>query len=241
MNQNITICLVKFIEQVYFHGEMTRSYIKLLLCLSVLLSLFPISHTDKPNDVNLLVAVGSPLPRDVRPVTGPFGHRGRPAIEFTPRSYVGRYAKDILPLPFLRDFGVRATVFLQSILGGVLFSVLSTDQRRTLLLLDIKPLGPNNQTLELVYDDGSEAKQTLAAKFVVPNFSRKWTVFSLTVQDQKITLYFNGCERVQSKILLKNRQPMLVDDRSVVFVGRAGWYSKRRPFFVSFNFFLSFC
>ncbi len=33
--------------------------------------------TERKADVNLLTAVGSPLPFDVFPVTGPFGNKGK--------------------------------------------------------------------------------------------------------------------------------------------------------------------
>ncbi len=196
--------------------------------------------TERSDDVNLLVAVGSPLPYDVFPVTGPFGSRGRPAIEFTSNSYVGRYARDLLPLPFYKDFGIKVTIFLHSIRGGVLFSVVSPDQRKDILLLEVKKYGRRNQTIELSYRN-TNPSDVYKARFIVPKFSRRWTVFSIAVRGQQVWLYLNGCQYVQGLALMKNREPLVIDKQSVVYIGRAGWYSRKRPLFVSlfFNLFHS--
>ena len=187
----------------------------------------------------MLAAVGSPLPPDVRPVTGPFGQFGRPAVEFTPQTYVGRWAKELLPRPFYTDFGMKVTIYLQSIQGGVLFSVLKPDHSKIILGVNILSTGNENQTIEFIYtnpDKGSGETQ-LTASFVLPKFERQWTVFSLAVQGQKVTLYFKGCERVYSKVFKTKRIPLLIENNSPVFIGMAGWYIQKPVLFVSlFNF-----
>lgn len=191
-----------------------------------------ISASERPTDVNLLIAVGTPLPRDVAPVTGPFGHRGRPAIEFSPNSYIGRYARDMLPRPFPKNFAIKVTTYLYTMKGGVLFSVVSKDQHRDFLVLEVKQKGTKNQTILLTYKNSYPSK-TYVARFDVPKFSRRWTVFSIVVRDQEVWLYMNGCNVVRGLALMMRREPLQIEEDSVVYVGRAGWYSRKRPFFVS--------
>lgn len=188
--------------------------------------------TEYSTDVNLLLAVGTPLPYDVYPVTGPFGYRGRPAIEFTTNSYIGRYARDLLPLPFYADFGIKVTVFLHSIRGGVLFSVVSPDQKENVLLLEVKQYGKHNQTIDLLYRN-SNPSEVYKARFIVPSFDRKWTVFSIAVRGQEIWLYFNGCTIIKGLGLKKRRERLVIGRQSVVYIGRAGWYSRKKALFVS--------
>ncbi len=158
---------------------------------------------------------------------------GRPAIEFTANSYVGRYAADLLHLPFTKDFGIKVTVFLHSVFGGVLFSVVSPDQRKDILLLEVKKYGKRNQSIDLVYRN-SNPEEVYRARFIVPRFSRRWTVFSIAVRGQQIWLYMNGCQYVQGLALRRKRAALAIPPRAVVYVGRAGWYSRKRPLFVSF-------
>ena len=191
-----------------------------------------ISASEFKQDINLLVAVGSPLPPDVRPVIGPFGRRDRPAIEFSQLSYVGRYARDMLNSPFPIDFGIKVSTFLYSINGGVLFSVVSRDQRRDFLILEVVRKSRTNQTIVLTYRN-TNPSETYKLKFDVPKFSRKWTIFSIAVRDKDVWLFMNGCHVVRRLQLKKSRSRLDIDEDAVVYVGRAGWYSPKRPLFVS--------
>ena len=191
-----------------------------------------ISAAEFKQDVNLLAAVGSPLPPDVRPVVGPFGRKDRPAIQFGELSYVGRYARDMLNSPFPIDFGIKVTTYLYSTNGGVLFSVVSKDQRRDILILEVVRKTDRNQTIILTYKN-EDPSETYALKFDVPKFTRRWTVFSIAVRDKDVWLFMNGCNIVRRLHLMKNRGRLNVEEDAVVYVGRAGWYSPKRPLFVS--------
>ena len=182
-----------------------------------------------------MAAVGSPLPPDVRPVTGPFRQFGRPAVEFTPQSYVGRWAKDLLTLPFYKDFGIKATLFLQTIHGGVLFSVLKPDHSEIILGLNVLKASNYNQSIEFIYQNGGDifGEKTLKATFVLPKFERKWTVFSLVVKGETITLFFNGCEKIYTKAFKQVRTPLNILPGSPIFLGMAGWYIEKPYLFVS--------
>lgn len=189
--------------------------------------------SNSKDDINLLAAVGSPLPPDVRPVTGPFGRYGRPAVEFTPQSYVGRWARDLLPLPFYKDFGIKVTIFLQSIQGGVLFTVLEPDHSSIVLGLSILRVGKNNQSIELVYKNPSKeyGSKELKATFVLPKFERRWIVFSIAISGQSVYLYFNGCEKVYSKVFEETRSSLVIKSNAPVFIGMAGWYIQKPVLF----------
>ena len=195
-------------------------------------SLALISASEFKQDVNLLVAVGSPLPPDVRPVIGPFGRRDRPAIEFSQLSYVGRYARDMLNSPFPINFGIKASTYLYSMNGGVLFSVVSRDQRRNFLVLEVVRKGSRNQTIVLTYRN-TNPPETYKLEFTVPKFSRRWTLFSIAVRGKDIWLFMNGCQVVRRLQLKRDRSRLEIDEDAVVYVGRAGWYSPKRPLFVS--------
>lgn len=193
---------------------------------------------DSRDDINLLAAVGSPLPNDVRPVTGPFGRFGRPAVEFTPQSYIGRWAKDLLPIPFYENFGIKVTIFLQSIYGGVLFNVLEYDHSKVVLGLNIVQVGTKQQAIEFIYRnvaDENGVSQELLAVFTVPRFDRRWTVFSLTVHGQEATLYFNGCQKVMRAVFKVRRAGLDLRENAPMFIGMPGWYIKKPALFVSFQ------
>ncbi|XP_057303656.1 collagen alpha-1(XV) chain-like isoform X2 [Hydractinia symbiolongicarpus] len=185
--------------------------------------------SNSKDDINLLAAVGSPLPPDVRPVTGPFGRYGRPAVEFTPQSYVGRWARDLLPLPFYKDFGIKVTIYLQSIQGGVLFTILEPDHSSIVLGLSILRVGKNNQSIEIVYKNPSKeyGSKELKATFVLPKFERRWIVFSIAISGQSVYLYFNGCEKVYSKVFEETRSSLVIKSNAPVFIGMAGWYIQK--------------
>ncbi|XP_066917669.1 collagen alpha-1(XV) chain-like isoform X2 [Clytia hemisphaerica] len=184
---------------------------------------------DANEDINLLAAVGSPFPPDVRAVTGPFGRFGRPAVEFTPNSYVGRWARDLLPIPFFWNFGIKISLFLQSIYGGVLFSVLEYDHSKSILALNVLQASNNKHKIEFIYrsKSGTEEERNLVASFLVPRMDRRWNVFSITVVDQEVTLYFSGCDRVLRKVFKHERKALDVRSNSPIFLGNAGWYIKK--------------
>ena len=194
-----------------------------------------VSALEYKQDVNLLSAVGSPLPSDVRPVIGPFGRKGRPAIEFSRASYIGRYAQDMLNFPFPKSFGIKVSTYLYSLYGGVLFSIVSKDQRRDFLILEIARKGNNNQSIIITYKN-TNPSETYVLKFDVPKFVRRWTIFSMAIRDQDVWLFMNGCAVVRRLKLKNNRAKLNIDEDAVVYVGRAGWYSRKRPFFVSTSF-----
>ena len=191
-----------------------------------------ISTTELKGDINLMAAVGSPIPHDVRPVIGPFGRRGRPAIEFSQSSYVGRYARDLLDLPFPVDFGIKVSIFQYTVNGGVLFCVVSKDQQRDFLVLEIARKNERNQTIILTYQN-TNPSATYKLKFDVPMFIRRWTIFSIVVRDREVWLFMNGCHVVSRLQLTKDRGALQIDEDAVVYVGRAGWYSQKNAFFVS--------
>lgn len=198
-----------------------------------------ISASEPKEDINLLAAVGSPLPPDVRPVIGPFGRKKRPAIEFSKTSYIGRYARDLLNFPFPENFGIKASVFLYSLNGGVLFSVVSKDQRSEILVLEVVRKNRRSQSIVLTYRNEKPA-ETYVVRFDVPQFTHMWTVFSIAFRGQDVQLFMNGCQIVKRLRLLRNRAKLNVEHDAVVYVGRAGWYSSKRPLFVStlFSLFL---
>ena len=191
-----------------------------------------ISTTELKGDINLMAAVGSPIPSDVRPVIGPFGRRGRPAIEFSQASYVGRYASDLLNLPFPVDFGIKVSIFQYTVNGGVLFCIVTKDQQRDFLVLEITRKNERNQTIILTYRN-TNPSATYELKFDVPNFVRRWTIFSIAVRDREVWLFMNGCHIVSRLQLKKDRSGLQIDEDAVVYVGRAGWYSRKNAFFVS--------
>eukprot|EP00795_Rhopilema_esculentum_P013358 gene13358-4210_t len=191
-----------------------------------------VSAVEKETDVNLLLAVGSPVPRDVAPMVGPFGIRGRPAFQFTPNSYIGRYARDILHLPFQTEFGIKVTTLVYRANGGVLFSIVSKDQHKDFLTLEVRKKNSKNQTIEINYRN-SNPLEIYSVKFDVPNFYGKWTIFSIAVRDQNAWLFMNGCQIVRGFAFRRRLNPLDIKEDSVVYVGRAGWYSDKRPFFVS--------
>ena len=213
---------------------------KWLTCQTLMHFAFCFVHfSDSPDDINLLAAVGSPLPPDVRPVTGPFGRFGRPAVEFTPQSYVGRWAKDILPIPFYFNFGIKVTIYMQSIKGGVLFTVLEMDHSNIILGLQILRYGQNNQSLELTYQnkETDNTNKQLVVRFVLPDFSRRWTVFSISVVGNRATLYFNGCQKVFSQnFATEQRRSLSIGPKNPIFLGMSGWYIQKPPLFVSIRF-----
>lgn len=193
-----------------------------------------IFHSDSEDDINLLTAVGSPLPPNVHPVTGPFGPRERPAIEFTPKSYVGRWAKDLLPIPFYYNFGIKVTLFIQELQGGVLFSILEADHSQMKLALSVLKVGNDKQYIELVYrNDRMIGSSQMSASFTLPKFTRSWTVFSITVREQVVTLFFNGCDKIYSKVFREKRAPLRIFPTDPLFVGMAGWYIEKPSFYVS--------
>lgn len=201
-----------------------------------------LSIADSQDNINLLAAVGSPLPPDVRPVTGPFGRYGRPAVEFTPQSYIGRWAKDLLPIPFYKDFGIKVTIFLQSIYGGVLFNVLEYDHSKVVLGLNIIQVDNTQQAIEFIYKNSPNVNgmsQELSAVFTVPRFDRRWTVFSLTVHGQEVTLYLNGCEKIMTAAFKVSRTTLDLRENAPIFIGMPGWYIKKPALFVSIIFHLS--
>lgn len=194
-----------------------------------------ISASEFKEDVNLMSAVGSPLPSDVRAVVGPFGRKDRPAIEFSRVSYIGRYARDMFNFPFPKDFSIKVSTYSYTIDGGVLFSIVSKDQRRDMLVLEIVRKNKRTQTIMLTYKNVDPA-ETYVLKFDVPRFDRRWTVFSLSARDQDLWLFMNGCQLVKKLKLVKNRDRLKIENDAVVYVGRAGWYSHKSPFFVSIKF-----
>lgn len=190
---------------------------------------------DANDDINLLAAVGSPFPPDVRAVTGPFGRFGRPAVEFTPNSYIGRWARDLLPVPFFWNFGIKVSLFMQSIYGGVIFSVLEYDHSKSILGINVLQASTTSHKIEFVYrsEGTNEDERNLVAAFIVPRMDRRWHVFSFTVVDQEVTLFFGGCARIMKSVFKHKRRPLAVRQNSPIFLGNSGWYIKKPALYVS--------
>jgi len=232
---NIMISFL-FTIYVYIHGRSPRvEGLKILSCSNTLYLInYYYLSLEANEDINLLAAVGSPFPPDVRAVTGPFGRLGRPAVEFTPKSYVGRWAKDLLKIPFFKDFGIKVSVFLQSIYGGVLFTVLEHDHSKSILSLNILQAPDGKQKIEFTYrnEGGPETARELITTFIVPRMDRRWVVFSLTVVQQEVTLYYSGCDRVLKTMFQYPRLDLAVRANSPIFLGNAGWYIEKPALYV---------
>ena len=205
----------------------------LVVILSIII--LPCTLVDANDDVNLLAAVGSPFPSDVRAVTGPFGRLGRPAVEFTPNSYIGRWARDLLPVPFFWNFGIKVSLFMQSIYGGVIFSVLEFDHSKSVLGINVLQASTTKQKIEFIYrsEGTNEEERNLVATFIVPRMDRRWSVFSFTVVDQEVTLFYGGCDRVMKAVFKHKRRPLAVRQNSPIFLGNAGWYIEKPALYVS--------
>ena len=118
--------------------------------------------------------------------------------------------------------------------------MLEHDHYKSILSLNILQSSGGKQKIELTYRNagGPEHTRDLVASFIVPRMDRRWVIFSLTVVQQEVTLYYSGCDRVLKTLFQHPRRDLAVHENSPIFLGNAGWYIQKPVLYVRFCIFI---
>lgn len=178
----------------------------------------PPSERGSKSHLDLTELIGVPLPPSVSFISG---YEGFPAYNFGPDANIGRLAKTFVPDPFFRDFAIIVTINATSVQGGVLFAITDAQQRVVQLGLGLTPVEDKTQSVVLYYSSPGSSRTQPVASFKVPEMYRKWTRFTLAVQDQEVRLYMD-CEEFHAAAFHRGPEPLSFEASSGIFVGNAG-------------------
>lgn len=171
--------------------------------------------------LDLTELIGVPLPPSVSYITGYEGFR--PAYNFGPGANIGRLTKTFMPDPFFRDFAIIVTIRPSSNQGGVLFAITDAQQKVVQLGLALTAVEDETQRIQLYYTEGGQGSShsQQVVSFKVPDMTKKWTIFTLSVQDQEVCLYMD-CDDFQAETFHRSSRQLTFEPSSGIFVGNAG-------------------
>ncbi|CAB1317451.1 unnamed protein product, partial [Coregonus sp. 'balchen'] len=171
--------------------------------------------------LDLTELIGVPLPPSVTYITGYEGFR--PAYNFGPGANIGRLTKTFMPDPFFKDFAIIVTIRPSSNQGGVLFAITDAQQRVVQLGLALTAVEDQTQSIQLYYTEGGQGSShsQQVVSFKVPDMTKKWTIFTLSVQDQEVRLYMD-CDDFQAETFHRSSHQLSFEPSSGIFVGNAG-------------------
>lgn len=171
--------------------------------------------------LDLTELIGVPLPPSVSYITGYEGFR--PAYNFGPGANIGRLTKTFMPDPFFRDFAIIVTIRPSSNQGGVLFAITDAQQKVVQLGLALTAVEDETQRIQLYYTEGGQGSShsQQVVSFKVPDMTKKWTIFTLSVQDQEVCLYMD-CDDFQAETFHRSSRQLSFEPSSGIFVGNAG-------------------
>lgn len=187
------------------------------MCFTIWLISIPLLPFTAEKGVSLSQLIGYPLPdgitRSYEPDSG---------FVFDQNSKTGQLARVHLPKSFYRDFSLMFNLKPTSTKAGVIFSITDTNQKIMYVGVKLTPVKDGKQNIILFYTEPDSQASYEAASFTVPSLVNYWTRFSLSVLDDKVTLY-PSCDS-EPKMLPFERSPdeMDLEPGAGIFVGQAG-------------------
>lgn len=181
------------------------------------LTLFSVFSTE--GGLSLLQLIGNPPPSSIQQVYTPDNNA---AYQFGPNSNTGQLAHAHLPNPMYRDFSLMFYVKPTTTRGGVIFSVTDAAQQIMYVGVKVSDVVSDRQRIILYYTEPDSLSSYEAASFTVPSMKDRWTRFALSVNQDKVMLFFN-CDS-EPKVVTFERSPddMDLENGAGVFVGQAG-------------------
>lgn len=181
--------------------------------------------------VTLQQLLGDPLPDGITRVEEP-----EPGYMFDQNSKIGQLARAHLPSSFYRDFSLLFNLKPTSSKAGVILSVTDAHQKIMYVGVKLSAVQDGRQDIILFYTEPDSQSSYQAASFSVPALVNFWSRFSISVQEEQVTLYMN-CEP-EPQVMRFERSPddMELETGAGIFVGRAGGADEDQ-FVVRFIFF----
>ncbi|EFX83190.1 hypothetical protein DAPPUDRAFT_315968 [Daphnia pulex] len=183
----------------------------------------------EPIHHDLLKAIEVPL-RDEEHITFGTGVDGFPAFVLFRGHDIKIPYKVLLPDKLYSDFSILVTIKPDNNEGGYLFAVVDPLETLVQFGLRIGPAaGPGQSELSLYHTHPEDRfVSKVLAKFLVPNFAKKWTRFAFRVLDSglgvpNVTLFFNCIE--YGSLLITSvawKEQLTFDTASTLYIGQAG-------------------
>lgn len=167
----------------------------------------------------MLQLIGDPPPSQITKYYGP---RGDATYYFTAAAAAGQPALSHVPNPFYRHFSLIFNIKPSSPAAAVLFSITDAPQKLMYIGVKLSAERSGRQKVQFFYTEPDSEASYEAASFDVPSMVDSWTLFSLSVFEDQVTLY-QGCDSEPQVVKFeRSPDPMELDPGAGIFVGQAG-------------------
>uniref|UniRef100_A0A3Q3KE47 Thrombospondin-like N-terminal domain-containing protein n=1 Tax=Monopterus albus TaxID=43700 RepID=A0A3Q3KE47_MONAL len=169
--------------------------------------------------ISLLQLIGDPPPDEIIRVSGP---RDEAAFLFTSAAASGQPVLAHVPSPFYRHFSLLFHLKPSTPAASVLFSITDGPQKLIYIGVKLSAVQSGRQKVQFFYTEPDAEASYEAASFDVPSLVNTWSRFSLSVFEDRVTLY-QGCDS-EPQVVKFERSPDLMefDAGAGIFVGQAG-------------------